>query len=179
MKCHIRMTFADVPQIHPSPRSIEVKKGYLTLPPDYIATNPSFTLHIPLVVRVVAPHPFVNQDTISLVRGPIVYCVEDFDNTWVTDHFKTLQLDPNATITDKLVTDPVTSEEYVALTVHRGASVLPQDKLKAEPTIAWRDLRRIADTSNMVEELHLVPYYFRSNRGGKGQSRTGIRRWIR
>lgn len=25
---------------------------------------------------------------LTLARGPVIYCVEDFDNAWVQDHFK-------------------------------------------------------------------------------------------
>lgn len=39
-------------------------------------------------VRCLVPHPHTNQNTVALARGPLVYCVEDVDNPWVSDHFK-------------------------------------------------------------------------------------------
>jgi uncharacterized protein len=62
--------------------------GYLHISPEDLRVSPTFELDIKLVVRELRPHPFCNQDTIALARGPIVYCLEDVDNDWVTDHFK-------------------------------------------------------------------------------------------
>lgn len=62
--------------------------GYLKIPAEWLAANPTFTLSIPLETRLVASHPLTNQATMSLARGPVVYCVEDVDNSWVQDHFK-------------------------------------------------------------------------------------------
>ena len=64
------------------------ESGYLSLSPDWLAKNPVFKLTIPLIPRLISPHPYTNQNTISIARGPIIYCVEDFDNSWVQDHFK-------------------------------------------------------------------------------------------
>ena len=86
---------------------------------------------------------------------------------------------PDAMVTERAVKDPSTGEEYVALDVHRGASVLPVKSLKAAPSIPWKTLAKAAADTEVIEVLHMVPYYFRSNRGGKGMARTGIRRWIR
>ncbi|TKA27255.1 hypothetical protein B0A54_16150 [Friedmanniomyces endolithicus] len=165
--------------IEPPPPYKEVTKGYITLPAEYLASNPNFTLKIKLETRILASHPFVNTDTIAVARGPIIYCVEDFDNPWVDDHFKSLQLDPDAVVTERAVKDPSTGEEYVALDVHRGASLLPIKSLKAAPSIPWKTLSKAAADAEVIELLHMVPYYFRSNRGGRGMARTGIRRWIR
>lgn len=37
----------------------------------------------------------------------------------------------------------------------------------------------MAVRTRIVEELNFVPFYFRANRGGRGHSRVGLRRWIR
>ena len=166
-------------QISPETPSLKVQKGYLTLPAEWVASNPNFTITIAQDIRMIATHPFTNQDSLTLARGPIIFCVEDHDNPWVTDHFKSLQLDPDAAVQEALVTDPATKEEYVALSVHRGASILSTDRLRANPGVGWAELKKMAAEAEVLDELHFVPYYFRSNRGGRGQSRTGIRRWIR
>ncbi|KAK5739989.1 hypothetical protein LTR17_004886 [Elasticomyces elasticus] len=165
--------------IEPPVPSREIVKGYITLSAEYLAASPDFTLKVKLDVRVLASHPFVNTDTIAVARGPIIYCVEDFDNPWVDDHFKSLQLDPDATVNERVVKDLSTEEEYIALDVHRGASLLPIKSLRAEPSIPWKTLTKAVADTELIEELYMVPYYFRSNRGGKGMARTGIRRWIR
>jgi DUF1680 family protein len=69
-----------------------VEKNYLALPAEWLRLNPNFRLHIPFKPRLLTPHPFTNQDTITIARGPIIYCLEDVDNDWVTDHFKVRRL---------------------------------------------------------------------------------------
>lgn len=75
-------------QIIPSPPSLALHKGYLTLSPTYLAENPTFQLSVPFIPRTISPHPYTHQNVISIARGPLIYCVEDFDNPWVDDHFK-------------------------------------------------------------------------------------------
>lgn len=72
----------------PWPEDSKIHKGYLLLSADWIRANPVFQLNIPMAVRRLYPHPYTNQHTVALARGPLVYCVEDIDNTWVDDHFK-------------------------------------------------------------------------------------------
>jgi uncharacterized protein len=78
-----------------------LEKGYLTLPSVWLKTSPSFSLNIPLTPRWISSHPYTNQNIVALARGPMVYCVEDIDNAWVEDHFKTLVLDPLATAVEE------------------------------------------------------------------------------
>lgn len=75
-------------QIHPPCPNAVLERGYLTLPADFVKNNRTFSLSIPMVSRWIAPHPYTGQNTLSLARGPIIYCVEDYDNPWVVDHFK-------------------------------------------------------------------------------------------
>ena len=74
--------------IQPECPAAVLQKGFLTLPGEWLMENLNFSLSIPLQPRWVAPHPFTGQDTIALARGPIIYCVEDYDNSWVQDHFR-------------------------------------------------------------------------------------------
>lgn len=171
--------WANFSQVDPKPSHHNLEKGYLTLSAEWLEQHPQFSLTIQQDLRILAPHPFTNQDNVALARGPIIYSVEDFDNPWVQDHFRSLQLDPDAQVSENLVTDPLTEERYIGLCVHNGASLLPQSKLHARPSIPWHSLVKTSAESEVVEDLHFIPYYFRSNRGGKGMSRTGIRRWIR
>ena len=157
-----------------------LQKGYLILPSEWLASNPSFTIDIAITPRLIAPHPYTNQDTLTLVRGPIVYCVEDVDNDWVQDHFKTVQLDPHCKIDESTVTDKDTGDTYVALKVVKGASVMNMDALLASPDVAIEELNKATGAdAKVIEDLKFVPYYFRANRGGRGQMRVGLKRWNR
>lgn len=75
-------------QIKPDCTNAVKQNGYLILPADWIMQNAKFTLTLPLKPRWIAPNPACHQDIITLARGPVIYCVEDVDNSWVEDHFK-------------------------------------------------------------------------------------------
>ena len=145
----------------------------MTLSSDWLTEHPSFQLNIPLNPRFISPHPYTNQDVIALARGPLVYCVEDFDNPWVDDHFKSLVLDPAGTIEETPVSTDQIEEPYVALKLHNGARFLGVDR-KLAPHVALGSVT--LEERRGVENLHFIPYALRDNRGGKGHMRVGIRR---
>lgn len=80
--------WAESHEIVPSCPNAGKEKGYLHLPAEWLSKNRNFTLKLPLTPRWITPHPYTGQDTLTLARGPVVYCVEDVDNSWVDDHFK-------------------------------------------------------------------------------------------
>ncbi len=150
-----------------------MEKGYLALPADWLKLNPSFELDIPLKPRFISPHPYTNQDIIALARGSLVYCVEDADNPWVKDHFKSLILETTDSIEEAQISPEVMGEPYIALTVNNAASVLSIGK-QDPPQIPAISLGSIEEPG--IEKLHFIPYALRDNRGGKGMMRVGIRR---
>lgn len=130
-------------------------------------------LNIPLKSRFVSPHPYTNQDIVALARGPLIYCVEDFDNAWVDDHFKTLVLDPASVAEENSVSADEVGEPYVALTV-RGAPYFVDLSRKSTP--GWSAGVMAYKKKEGIEKLNFIPYALRDNRGGKGHMRVGIRR---
>jgi uncharacterized protein len=162
-----------VAQISPTLPSKHLEKGYLNLPADWLKHNPKFELNIPLKPRFVSPHPYTNQDIVALARGPLVYCIEDFDNSWADDHFKSLQLDPTAAAEEKEGTVDEVGEPYIGLTVRNGISFIDVDKSHA-PHMSLKSTTQ--EKASGVDELHFIPYALRDNRGGKGHMRVGIRR---
>jgi len=162
--------------LEPAPSSGDVsvtKGGYVTLSPAYVAANPAFSIQIGgFTPRFVTPHPYTNQQTLTLARGPIIYCAEDTDNKWEANHFKDTAVSRDSRVAEESRVDETTGEEYVALkttswqrlppdATSQGNGQDPGFEVKEE---AYRDQR----------ELILVPYYFRANRGGKGQMRVGL-----
>jgi len=143
--------------------------GYLTLPAEWLKYNPKFQLTIPLKHRYVSPHPYTNQDVVALARGPLIYCVEDADNSWVDDHFKSLLFDSSANVTESSAT--IGEEEYIQMTAHDAAFflVLNGENGPFSPTAD-------VEKKDGAKELHFVPYCLRDNRGGKGHMRVGLRR---
>jgi len=160
-------------QISPELSNKHLEKGYLSLPAEWLKHNPNFALNIPLKPRFVSPHPYTNQDIVALARGPLIYCVEDFDNSWVDDHFKSLLLDPTAAVEEKAGAVDDVGEPYVELTVRNGASFIVVDQSHA-PHMSLKSVMQ--DKASGADELHFIPYALRDNRGGRGHMRVGIRR---
>lgn len=75
-------------QLQPPCPSAMLDDGYLILPSEWVANHRSFELHVGLKPRWVMQHPYTNQATVSLMRGPVVYCIEDVDNPALEKHFK-------------------------------------------------------------------------------------------
>ncbi|KAI8690562.1 hypothetical protein LRP88_07830 [Fusarium phalaenopsidis] len=148
----------------PQPGTVKVEKGYICLDPAYVSENPSFSLQVlGFEPRYLSPHPYTNQRTLTLARGPIVYCIEDADNPWETNHFKDIFLRTDSKVTEKMVTDEKTGEEYVSL----------QSKCWKQSISTHASLKVDGDSA-APRDLVFVPYYFRANRGGKGQMRVGL-----
>lgn len=145
----------------------------MTLPPDWLRKNSSFVLEIPLKPRFVSPHPYANQDILAIARGPLIYCIEDIDNPWVDDHFKSLVLDPANVIDETTITGEAMGEPYVALTVNTNPSTLHVETALG-PHVPLGTLEQ--EASEVADKLHFIPYALRDNRGGKGHMRVGIRR---
>jgi DUF1680 family protein len=160
-------------QISPELPSKHIEKGYLSLSGEWLKQNPKFELNIPLKPRFVSPHPYTNQDIIALARGPLIYCLEDFDNSWVDDHFKSLLLDPAAVVEEKEAAADEVGEPYIGLTVRNAVSFIGVNNVHA-PHVSLKSTT--PEKPSGADELHFIPYALRDNRGGKGHMRVGIRR---
>ncbi|KAK4626203.1 Non-reducing end beta-L-arabinofuranosidase [Fulvia fulva] len=168
--------YASSHDISPACPGAQLQDGYLSLPADWLAEHKKFTLSIPFKARWVAPHPSTEQSTITLARGPVIYCVEDYDNNWVNDHFRGLTIDHNAALHEEKTTDATTGDSYVSLILKDGARNISAGQIPAYPSVGVEDLRSAIQQAEKIECLHFVPYYFRGNRGGKGHMRVGLKR---
>ena len=188
--------------IDPPAPDAQVRDGYLYLSSSYLKANKSFKLSLPLRPRLIAPHPFAtNSNTLTLARGPIVYCVEDVDNSWVTDHFKSTQISKDCLdgLVEQKVQDEKTGDQCIALKVVNGASLLNIDGIEENRKgMPFVDVLPKASSSTAsatngmngnhkarpqgpndakpLDELNFVPFYFRANRPTRGQCRVGLRR---
>lgn len=160
---------------------LDPSTGYLVLTPAYTRANPTFALALGgFAPRLVAPHPrSPGPPTLSLARGPIVYCVEDVDNPdWAAaapggdddddcHHFRDVVLDDEAPVREEERT--CAGERYVALR-SRGWTRVREGDWDVVGSAAPREARGEA------RELVFVPYYLRANRGGNGHMRVGLLR---
>lgn len=155
----------------PSAGDVSVTKGgYLALSPAYVSSNPTFSIQIGgFKPRCLTPHPYTNQHTLTLARGPVVYCAEDADNAWEANHFKDTAMSRDSLVSEESRVDEASGEEYVALRTKGWQRLLPRGHSGGEP-----GFQAAKETYGQERELVLVPYYFRANRGGKGQMRVGL-----
>jgi uncharacterized protein len=168
----------------PLPSTTTVKKGYLTLPPSYISHYRTFTLSISgFTPRLIRPHPYTASDIVAIARGPIVYCVEDVDNPWVTNHFRDVAIDTSVALRLQEVGGKIggeEEEEYVMIKAP-GAGVVLEREAEEWTLFGGGKRDRGGDGKEQEEEerrdLVFVPYYARANREGKGMMRVGLRVW--
>lgn len=156
-----------------SDNDVSITKGYLILSPSYVAANPSFILKVHnLVPRFITPHPYTNQHTLTLARGPIIYCAEDTDNPWEMNHFKDIVIKRGSPVSEEVRVAEQTGETYVAL----RTKCWRRDMGEWENTGTGDGCAREAGEVRLVDEreIVLVPYYARANRGGRGHMRVGF-----
>lgn len=86
-----------------------------------------------------------------------------------------LALDKNCDISENFISDDESSDRFVGLTITKGAYNMDTQSLQGSPTNDARVVQSTTKRSRAVDELHLIPYYFRGNRGGRGQMRVGLK----
>jgi DUF1680 family protein len=145
--------------------------GYLLLSPEYVESNPDFELKLFLEPRLTSPHPFTNQHVAAVVRGPLVYCVEDVDNPWVDDHFRTVLFDTSVPLDEEVRNDVFEDESIIGIRAENAATFLLS--MEYNPVMDGPQNWKLQERRR--ETLRFVPYYARANRGGKGMMRVGLR----
>lgn len=125
--------------------------------------------------RMLRYHPAANQNTLTIARGPLIYCAEDVDNEWVNDHFKSVSLSSKANLEESIGHDDILDESYIKI-IASGTKVV-DDKL-AVPTGSFPGFEVGCEDNLKSQEVDMafIPYYYRGNRGGKGHMRVGFRR---
>ncbi|KAH8204432.1 hypothetical protein TruAng_001348 [Truncatella angustata] len=158
-------------KLSPPLNDTSVTKGYLTLPASYTSQNPSFIIHFGgFEPRFISPHPYTNQNTLTLARGPIIYCVEDADNTWEKNHFKDITISAKARVLEEK--RDCIGESFVGLRSTgrvRRLDTWTGRQAGLEPGSSG-EVSALADE----RELVFVPYYLRANRGDEGHMRVGL-----
>ncbi|KAJ4188464.1 hypothetical protein NW755_006626 [Fusarium falciforme] len=135
----------------------EVKKGYLYVS----AENTDIRLNFPVAFRKTYAHPNTNKDDICLMRGPLVYCIEDVDNDSTDIDYvglvdgpvsdgKTVQLSG----LDQVVTGHVQGKQLI--------EVQPKGLYSGRPWVYEKTPR----------DLVAIPFFLRANRGGNGAMRV-------
>ena len=84
-----------------------------------------------------------------------------------------MYLDANSEIVEKnLKTEE--GEETIALVIKTGAFAQTVETDNDSPAFSQQDLDTLISERVPVKDLTLIPYHYRSNRGGRGQMRVGF-----
>ncbi|OTA80770.1 glycoside hydrolase family 127 protein [Hypoxylon sp. CO27-5] len=161
----------------PSHKAAKIEKGYLVLTPAYTSANRAFSIQIDgFKPRFISPHPYTNQNTLTLARGPLIYCVEDVDNAWEQDHFRNVGIKSDSEVTESDEEIDQIGERYIAL---RSVGWIRKidDRAESEGESGVEPGSSLPQTV-LVEQkdLTFIPYYLRANRGGRGHMRVGLLR---
>ena len=139
-----------------------VKDGYIQLPATEESTR-IINLTLPITARKVYANPKTNKDEVCIMRGPLVYCVEDVDNSVDVDHIAVVDGPVKEAPAKKIAT----VEDVIPITATGKELVNPN----------WSSLYSSQPWKFSEEDKPLVyiPYFLRANRGGNG----GMRVWAK
>ncbi|KAF6840754.1 hypothetical protein CMUS01_03851 [Colletotrichum musicola] len=135
----------------------EVRNGYLYLPE---AKDGKVSIVFGLKPRLMYANTKTGKNEICVMRGPLVYCIEDVDNDGI-------DIDNVALVTAPLrdrAPMKVLDDEVVPV-IARGRELRNPDSSKLYDDKPW--------VRGEERDLVFIPYYARANRGGNG----GMRVW--
>ena len=144
------------------PAAGELKDGYLHIPMS--APGKEVKLTLPMSLRKVYAHPNMGKDELCIMRGPLVYCIEDADN-------KDTDIDTLALLDGDLQEEPPSTIAAVKdvvpiITKGKQLQALGTSLYPAQP---WKYEKE-------TRPVRAIPYFLRSNRGGNGAMRVWSRR---
>ncbi|CAH0055204.1 unnamed protein product [Clonostachys solani] len=134
-----------------------LEKGYLYCS----AENTEIHINLPIMFRKVYSHPATGKNDVCLMRGPLVYCLEDVDN-------KEIDID-RAGIMDGPVNDKSTISicglDGVVTGQAEGRQLRNSNKSRLYEESPW-------EYDSRKRDLIAIPYFLRANRGGEGAMRV-------
>ncbi|KAE8449386.1 hypothetical protein EG329_008287 [Mollisiaceae sp. DMI_Dod_QoI] len=158
----------------------KIERSYLTLYPEYTSkhiTSP-ITLsfgNISFAPRMLRQHRATNQNTLTIARGPLIYCAEDVDNPWVDDHFKSIAISSEAELQETVGHDEILNEDYVKILVP-GVKMGDEKLSSMNGSFPGFEVENKRWMKKEDIEIVFIPYFYRANRGGKGHMRVGFRK---
>lgn len=140
----------------------ELKHGYL-----HVETTSDIVvdLNLPLKARKVYTHPKLGKDEFCIMRGPLVYCIEDVDN-------EDMSVDDLALL-DVGVKDGESTE---IASIQHVVPIVAQGRQLERPNEDALYTSRPWLYEATARDVVAIPYFLRSNRGGNGAMRVWTRR---
>jgi DUF1680 family protein len=135
-------------------------------PSSYLAINRTWKngdrveLTLPMPIKFIACHPHVtdNLGHVVIMRGPLVYCIEDVDNKNLKSIHTTGLKNDFAALASKAVTVPAAGFDKTTLAVK-----LPAAEIQTDETL-YRPVTKV-ELSTRPAEIVAIPYYTWANRG--------------
>jgi DUF1680 family protein len=135
----------------------EVRNGYLYLP---ASKDAEITLTFAMKPRKVFANPKTGKNEVCIMRGPLVYCIEDVDNDVDVDNVFVTPTE----FKEGKATSIASVQDVVPVTA-KGKEITNSNNMPLYGQKPWE----FGDE----KELTFIPYFLRANRGGKG----GMRVW--
>lgn len=137
----------------------------------------SIEMYFDLPVQLLASHPLTGQDNLTVRKGPIVYVAETIDNQQLEKdypHFAGLGIPPTAQITPENMT--IEGLNVTGLVIN-ASDVYAVQQLGQEPAFGLVTSKNPARSwKKLDQEIKLVPWFARANRGGAGHVRVALLR---
>jgi DUF1680 family protein len=146
-----------------------------------LTTSTAISISFDLKATLVYPNPRVKQDTLAVMRGPIVFVAEDVDNSEVEEaypHFDHIGLSESASFSATRAT--VVGVDIIVL--HTDDAYV-RDITSAKRSDGRTPLYSVVQPGVHVrswakasQPLTFIPWFARGNRGGKGHLRVPFMR---
>lgn len=136
-------------------------------------------LNFDMPVQLLSSHPLTGQDNLTVRRGPIVYVAESIDNESLEKdfpHFAGLGIPPTAVaqITQQDIT--IEGLNVVSLSVDSNDVYAAQQVGQQEAFGLVSQKKPARSWKKVGQEVKLVPWFARANRGGAGHVRVALLR---
>lgn len=128
-----------------------VEDGYLHIPKD---TNGTVEIFFSVEPRIFYANTKTGKNEVCIMRGPLVYCIEDVDNDVDVDNVALHEVSVKDGPPLKILTDEVIT------VVAKGQEFKNKHCTKLNDEHPWEQ--------GEERELVFIPYYARANRGGNG-----------
>jgi DUF1680 family protein len=142
-----------------------------------LGAKSSLTLDFDLPIQLLSSHPLTGHDNLTVRKGPIIYVAETVDNQALEEaypHFAGLGIPTTAKITP----DTMTIEGLgVTGLVIDAQDVYAVQQIGQESSFGLVSSKKPARSwKRLDQEIRLVPWFARANRGGAGHVRIALLR---
>ncbi|SMY29319.1 unnamed protein product [Zymoseptoria tritici ST99CH_1A5] len=155
----------------------EPTNGFHTV---HLPANSKMIIEFDMPVMLESPHPATQQDTLTVLRGPLVYTAESWDNASLLQHargFHNIGLPETATF--ETVPISIGGHEMISLVTHNARMLVSRegaDDIGSTKIVTGQPGARARTWMSARQPLRLIPFFARCNRKNSQQLRTSFTR---